>query len=220
MPKDAFAHVDAWVFDLDNTLYDYRCRLFDQIDARMTRFIAEALDVDPAEANTLRAEYWRVHGTTLHGLMSEHAMKPERFLDYVHDIDLTAVAENPALGAAIEALPGRKIVHTNGSRRHGERVLARLGISEVFSGVYGIEDSDYLPKPRREAFERVIGAAAIAPRSAAMFEDTARNLEAPHALGMRTVWTPTDDAHASDGAEGEHVHFVAHDLSAFLERLG
>ncbi|MEM6669832.1 MAG: pyrimidine 5'-nucleotidase [Pseudomonadota bacterium] len=219
MPKDAFAHVDAWIFDLDNTLYDHRCRLFDQIDMRMTDFISSALGLDADSANKLRGDYWREHGTTLRGLMREHDMPPEDFLQYVHDIDLSSVAKDPALGAAIEALPGRKIVYTNGSRGHGDRVIAQLGIAEVFDGVFGIEDSAYLPKPHRAAFEMVLKTTKIAPASAAMFEDTARNLEVPHELGMKTVWTPTDDAHASEGADGDHVHYVAEDLTAFLRQL-
>ncbi|MEL6979571.1 MAG: pyrimidine 5'-nucleotidase [Pseudomonadota bacterium] len=218
--RDAFAHVRDWVFDLDNTLYSARHRLFDQIDQRMTAFIAETLSLEVEAANTLRAVYWREHGTTLNGLMREHGMKPARFLDYVHDIDLSAVPEDPALGAAIERLPGRKIVYTNGSRGHAARILAHLGIEAAFDAVFGIEDSAYEPKPRRAAYDRVFSLAAVEPRRAAMVEDTARNLEAPHEMGMVTVWTPTECGLARDGADGAHVHFIAEDLAAFLRPLG
>ena len=216
---EAFAHVDAWIFDLDNTLYPASCRLFDQIDVRMTAFISEALSVDGAEANRLRALYWRDHGTTLNGLMREHGMAPDAFLDFVHDIDLSGVPAAPELGEAIAALPGRKLVHTNGSRGHAERVLAQLGVSAHFDAWFGIEDSGFTPKPDRAAYDRIATLADLDPTRAAMVEDTARNLLAPHAMGMVTVWTPTDCGHASDGAEGEHVHFVAEDLTAFLAAL-
>ena len=215
----AFAAVDTWIFDLDNTLYAAHFRLFDQIDVRMTTFIAEALGLPAGEANALRAEYWRVHGTTLNGLMQEHGMGAEAFLDYVHDIDLSVIPPAPALADAIEALPGRKIVHTNGSRLHAERVTERLGVASCFEGMFGIEDSDLIPKPARAAYERVAALGAVDPGRAAMLEDTARNLIEPHKMGMRTVWTPTDCAMARDGAEGEHVHFTAHELTPFLKRL-
>lgn len=219
MPKLAFTRVETWIFDLDNTLYPAECRLFDQIDMRMTDFIAEALAVSAEEANQLRARYWAEHGTTLNGLMKTHGMGADAFLDYVHDIDLSGVAAAPALLEALHALPGRKVVHTNGSRGHATRVLAQLQIAEAFDAIFGIEDSGFEPKPQRVAYERVVAAGGIEPVKAAMFEDTARNLEAPFAMGMRTVWTPTGDSKAHEGSVGPHVEFVAEDLAGFLERL-
>ena len=217
--RAAFGAVEFWVFDLDNTLYPARYQLFDQIDRRMTAFIAEALSLEHSAANTLRAEYWRTHGTTLNGLMREHGMRAEAFLDYVHDIDLSAIPPAPELAAAIDALPGRKIVHTNGSRGHAERVTKRLGVADCFEALYGIEDSDLIPKPERAAYEKIAALSAVEPRRAAMLEDTARNLLEPHRMGMRTIWTPTDCEMASDGADGAHVHFTAHELTPFLTQL-
>ncbi len=212
---DAFGHVDVWIFDLDNTLYPPSSALFDQIHVKMTAFICELLRVDAKEANRLRAHYWRRYGTTLKGLMEEHGLAPEVFLEVVHDIDLASIESAPALGAAIAALPGRKIVHTNASRAHAERVLARIGLVDRFEGVFAIEDTAFDPKPDRVAYERVIGAGRLAPERAAMFEDSVKNLIEPHALGMRTVL-----AHAPNSeAEAEHVHFWTDDLVGFLRRL-
>lgn len=214
-----FAGVDAWLFDLDNTLYPAECRLFDQIDRRMTGFIAELLEVDDSEADRLRAVYWRDHGTTLNGLMREHGLAPDAFLDFVHDIDLSAVAPDPELASAVSALPGRKFVFTNGSRGHAARVCAQLGLTGCFEALFGIEDAGFEPKPRRAAYERILSAAAMSAEGGVMVEDTARNLVAPHEMGMVTVWTPTDCALAKAGADGDHVHFVAEDLRAFLTAL-
>ncbi|MCI4660223.1 MAG: pyrimidine 5'-nucleotidase [Neomegalonema sp.] len=219
MPKDDLAHVREWIFDLDNTLYHPDCRLFDQIDKRINGFIRERLGLDNTAADTLRRTYWHEHGTTLAGLMAEHAMAPEEYLDHVHDIDLSHVPANPGLRAAIAALPGRKIVYTNGSRAHGERVAAQLGIADQFEQIFGIEDSGFTPKPQRAAYDRVMTTAAISPQTAAMFEDTARNLAVPHALGMRCVWVRTDCEKASEGAHEPYVHHVADDLAEFLTRL-
>lgn len=215
MPRDAFAHVETWIFDLDNTLYPPSTALFDQISARMQSFICDFLAVTTDEASRVRQLYWRRYGTTLNGLMQEHGLAPEAFLERVHDIDLSGVAPAPDLDAAIEALPGRKIVHTNGSRRHAAQVLTRLGLDGRFESVYAIEDTAFDPKPRRAAYDRVIEAAAFAPERAAMFEDSEKNLREPHALGMRTVL-----AHPPENATtGAHVHFETADLAAFLRRL-
>lgn len=222
--RRAFEGVETWIFDLDNTLYPASCRLFDQIDKRMTAFIAESLAMTIEAANALRARYWREYGTTLNGLMRAHGLSPTAFLDYVHDIDLAGVAPAPELGAAIAALPGRKLVHTNGSRGHAARVLAQLDIVHAFDAVYAIEDSDFTPKPKRDAYDRVAKAAALDPGRAAMFEDDARNLIEPHAMGMRTVWTPGPPGQAAlhperPTGDGPHVHFVAEDLLAFTRAL-
>ena len=121
MPRAHFAHVETWVFDLDNTLYPPAIRLFDQIERRMTAYVMRALAVDSAEANRLRRHYWQTYGTTLAGLMREHALEPDAYLAEVHDIDLSRVAPAPELRRALGRLPGRKLVYTNGSREHARR---------------------------------------------------------------------------------------------------
>lgn len=208
-----FAHVTAWVFDLDNTLYPPQARLFDQIEARMTAYVMRALGLTRAEADRLRARYWRAHGTTLAGLMREHGLDPDPYLAEVHDIDLSALAPDPALAEAVAALPGRRIVYTNGSADYAHRVIGARGLARLFDAVYGIEHAGYRPKPERGAFEAVFAADGLDPARAAMFEDDARNLAAPHAMGMRTVLV----AEAADAAP--HIHHHTDDLAAFLARI-
>lgn len=212
MPKDAFAHIETWVFDLDNTLYPPEARLFDQIERLMTGYVMEALGVEREEANRLRLHYWQTHGTTLAGLMREHDLDPVPYLAHVHEIDLSGLSADPGLCRAIRALPGRKLVYTNGSRRHAENVVAARGLEGEFDALFGIEDADFVPKPERVAFEAVFRVGEVEPGRAAMFEDDARNLLAPHEMGMRTVLV---------GASGEaaHVHFRTDGLAEFLERL-
>ena len=212
MPRDQFLHVETWVFDLDNTLYAPEMRLFDQIEARMTAYVMAALGVDEARAGFLRRHYWETHGTTLVGLMAEHALDPEPYLAAVHDIDLSHVPVATALERAIAALPGRKIVYTNGSREHARRVTAALGLSGVMDALYGFEDAGFMPKPRAEAYARVFAADGLEPARAAMFEDDPRNLAVPHALGMRTVLV-------GPAAEAAHVHHRTDDLAGFLALL-
>ena len=213
MPKTSFQHVTDWVFDLDNTLYPPQARLFDQIEQKMIDYMVSALGVAAAEANRLRSEYWRLHGTTLAGLMHEHNVDPEPFLVAVHDISLTHLAPDPALAAAIAALPGRRVVYTNGSAPYAERVLAARGLDGLFDGIYGVEHAGYRPKPHHDAFQTVFDKAGITPARAAMFEDDPRNLAVPHGLGMRTVLV------APEPLTAEHIHHHTDDLSGFLSRL-
>ena len=182
------SHVETWIFDLDNTLYHPSARLFDQIDARMTGFIMRELGISRAAANELRRTYWRRHGATLGGLIENHAIDPAQFLDEVHAIDLSALKPDAALASAIRRLPGARIVHTNGARAHAARVLAARGLEGVFDAVYAIEDNGLVAKPQPEAYRRVIRLSGLDPARAAMIEDDVRNLEAPKALGMATIW--------------------------------
>ena len=213
MPKENFSHVTHWVFDLDNTLYPPHARLFDQIERRMTRYVMQSLGVDEARANHLRKHYWHSYGTTLAGLIREHDIDPLPFLVDVHDISLDHLEPDSALAAHIRALPGRKIVYTNGSAPYAERVLAARGLSGLFDAVYGVEHAGFLPKPDPEAFRRVFETDGVQTDRAAMFEDDPRNLAAPHAMGMRTVHVAPDPHHA------DHIHHHTADLTDFLSRL-
>lgn len=213
MIGDSFSHVTTWVFDLDNTLYPPRMRLFDQIEVRMTRYVMAHLGVDHDHANHLRAEYWRLYGTTLAGLMREHSIDPLAFLADVHDIDFSVLTPDPELAARIAALPGRRIVYTNGDAPYARKVLSARGLNGLFDAVYGVEHAGFLPKPEPAAFARVFGQDGFDPRRAAMFEDDARNLAAPYAMGLRTV-------HIAPVAEpAPHIDHHHRDLSEFLEHL-
>ncbi len=214
MVKHSFAHVTAWVFDLDNTLYPPHARLFDQIEVRMTRFVMDALGVGRPEADRLRRAYWAHYGTTLAGLMREHDVDPAPYLTEVHDISLDHLEKDAALADSITALPGRRIVYTNGSAPYARRVLAARGLGGAFDAVYGIEHAGFNPKPERAAFEQVFTRDGITPQAAAMFEDDPRNLTAPHAMGMRTVHV------APAPHEARHIDHHTDDLTAFLRALG
>lgn len=213
MVKDAFTEVSQWVFDLDNTLYPPQMALFDQIEVKMTDYVMAALGVSRAEADHLRAHYWREHGTTLAGLMREHDIDPNPYLIAVHDVDMSHMTPTPGLADRIRALPGRRIVYTNGSAPYAERVLAARGLSGLFDAIYGVEHADFRPKPERAAFEQVFERDGITPTRAAMFEDDPRNLAAPHAMGMRTVLV------APDRHDGDHIHHHTIDLKEFLDLL-
>ncbi len=213
MMTSKFSEVDTWIFDLDNTLYPPEARLFEQIEARMTEWVVDALGVGRAEANEIRRQYWARFGTTLAGLMREHDIDPEAYLDHVHDIRLDHLQPDPGLAGAIATLPGRAIVYTNGSEAYARRVIEACGLSGIFDAVYGVEHAGFLPKPERLAFETIIARDGLEPERAAMFDDDARNLVAPMALGMRTVLV----ARAPSAAP--HVQHHAPDLAKFLGSL-
>ncbi|MBU2993883.1 pyrimidine 5'-nucleotidase [Octadecabacter sp. 1_MG-2023] len=213
MVKASFSHVRAWVFDLDNTLYPPSVNLFGQIEELMADYVSKALNVSTDKANALRKHYWATYGTTLAGLMAEHDIEPDPFLSAVHDIDFSVLPKDPDLARAINALPGRKIVYTNGTEPYARDVLKGRGLDGLFDAVYGVEHASYRPKPEQAAFEAVFALDNLPPDQGAMFEDDVRNLAAPHAMGMRTVHVaPLADHH-------DHIHHHTNDLTGFLSQL-
>jgi putative hydrolase of the HAD superfamily len=221
-----FAHVETWVFDLDNTLYPHHLNLWQQVDQRIRDYIAEFLKVTQDEAFRLQKDYYKRYGTSMRGLMTEHGMEPDDYLEYVHQIDHSPLEPNPALGDAIEKLPGRKLILTNGTRKHAQNVMARLEIDHHFEDVFDIAAANLEPKPLPQVYHRFLKRHGVDPQKAAMFEDLARNLEVPHALGMTTVLVVPEGTREVFREEWElagrndpHVDYVTEDLVEFLERI-
>jgi putative hydrolase of the HAD superfamily len=227
----AFDDTRVWIFDLDNTLYPAACNLFAQVDHKMGEFVARHLDVPYPYARYLQKSYYRQFGTTLSGLMTVHGMQPKAFLDYVHDIDVSHVPADPALGEAIGRLPGRKLIFTNGTVGHAENVAGKLGILDRFEAIYDIVAADYVPKPHRAPYDdfvrRHLTHHGATPTQSAMFEDMPHNLEVPHALGMKTVLVhsaaeydnPVQTAIKAWATPPAHVQHMTDDLAGFLQKL-
>jgi putative hydrolase of the HAD superfamily len=221
--RRGFGEVDTWIFDLDNTLYPPSCRLFELIDQRMAMFIANMFGIDGLSARALQKDYYRRYGTSLRGLMKVDGVDPHEFMDFVHDVSHERLVPNPALIEAIGALPGKRYVLTNGSRGHAERCAASLGLGDLFHDIFDVAQADFVPKPEQSTYDRFVSHLGVEPQRAAMFEDLARNLAVPHALGMTTVLVVPADGdveeramHADDSVQGAHVDHVTDDLAGFL----
>lgn len=217
----AVAHIDTWLFDLDNTLYPASNSLFPQIDLRMNAFIAETLGLDPEAAKARQKQYYRQYGTTLRGLMLNDGLEPEAFLAYVHDIDHSVLEYDRRLDAALAKLPGRKLVFTNGSVPHANAVLKRLRIEQHFSGIFDIVAASYIPKPDPETYQRMMASLGVTPASTIFFEDSPLNLQPAAAIGMTTVLVRSGPDHApvalSAEADFSFCQHVTEDLATWLE---
>ena len=219
MTPRGFTHVDTWVFDLDNTLYPHHVNLWQQVDERIRDYISTFLKITHDEAFRLQKDYYKRYGTSMRGLMTEHGMQPDDFLGFVHQVDHSPLA-------AIEKLPGRKLILTNGTRRHADAVLARLQLGHHFEDVFDIIAAELEPKPSSLIYDRFLAAHGVDAGTSAMFEDLARNLAVPHALGMVTVLVAperTREVFREDweleGRDAPHVDHVTDDLVGFLEKI-
>jgi putative hydrolase of the HAD superfamily len=225
---EAFAQIDTWVFDLDNTLYPAGCDLWPKIDARITLFMGHLFGLDGMSSRALQKYYYQRYGTTLRGLMEEYGVSAEEFLAFAHDIDRSCLTPNPLLAAAILALPGRKLIFTNGSRDHALRTSAALGLGGMFDDIFDIAAAGFVPKPAPENYARFLDKHAVDPARAVMFEDLARNLVIPHARGMTTVLVTPKRGEADHREPFEivsevvppHIDFVVTELEVFLHEVG
>jgi len=225
-PPRGFEHVETWVFDLDNTLYPHHLNLWQQVDERIRDYISRLLDLSQPEAFRLQKDYYKRYGTTLRGLMLEHGLQPDDFLDFVHEIDHSPLEPNSELGAAIEKLQGRKFILTNGTRKHADIVMRKLDIHEHFEDVFDIVAAELEPKPSSQTYDRFLARHGVDPSKAAMFEDLARNLSTPHSLGMTTVLVIPEGMREVlredwelEGRDAAHVDHVTDDLVGFLRRI-
>lgn len=220
---ERFKHVETWVFDLDNTLYPAGSDLWPKIDARITSFVSHLFGIDGLSSRALQKYYYEKYGTTLGGLMAEQNIPPDEFLAYVHDIDRSSLLPNLTLAEAITALPGRKLILTNGSREHAIRTAEKLGIDTLFEDVFDIVASNLVAKPHPQAYETFFARHGVEPSRAAMFEDIPRNLEVPHSRGMVTTLVvpkagsgDTREAWEANSAPVPHIDFMTDDLERFL----
>ncbi|MBT5185520.1 MAG: pyrimidine 5'-nucleotidase [Kordiimonadaceae bacterium] len=208
-----------WVFDLDNTLYPAKVDLFSQVDFKMGAFIENMFNVSYAEAKKRQKRFFNNYGTTLRGLMTEHRIEPQAYLDFVHDIDFTVLNPDEALNYAIRKLPGEKFIYTNASTEYAQKVLSKIGLNDTFTDFFDIHDADFLPKPDIRSYHKMIDKFAIDPLKSVMIEDIAGNLNPAAELGMTTVWVPTDTLWSDSGHDEENVDYIAPNLSSWLNNV-
>jgi putative hydrolase of the HAD superfamily len=218
MPPE-LRHVESWIFDLDNSLYPASANLFELIDIRMGEFIQQLLGCDAEEARRVQKRHFHEHGTTLAGLMASHGVDPHHFLDFVHDIDLARISADPALVRAIDSLPGRKFVFTNGAADYAGRVLDKLGLANLWDGLHDIHAMDYVPKPYPASYAAMCERWGIDPARALFVEDMARNLEPAKALGMTTVWIDNGSEQAGCGADASFIDYRTRDIADWLTSI-
>jgi putative hydrolase of the HAD superfamily len=211
--------IKFWLFDLDNTLYSGDTKVFDQVDKKMSKFISEKLKVSLEEAKKIQKNYFHEYNTTLNGMIKNHDINANEFLEFVHDVDLEFLKKDEPLKTEIEKLKGKKIIFTNGSKAHASNVTSRIGIEQLFDGVFDIVDSDFYPKPSIEPYKKIIENYKIEPEYCIFFEDIARNLKPAYELGMKTVWIENNEPWAAKFSNEEFVNYKTVSLTKFLKEI-
>tara|TARA_R110002167_G_scaffold147748_1_gene340457 strand:- start:538 stop:1200 length:663 start_codon:yes stop_codon:yes gene_type:complete len=208
---------DTLIFDLDNTLYQQSSNFFLEIEKKMNEFLQLKLNLPIQEAAELRHEYYHAHKTTLNGLIKHHPqICPHEFLDYVHDVPLQQLQADKGLHAKLSSLQHQKIIFTNGSVKHAERILKRLEIQDMFDGIVAIDNMDFIPKPHDRTYEILCERHNIQPNKSLYFEDLSENLLPAAKLGMTTVLIENTCPKAMKHADHKDIHYRTNSVSEFL----
>ena len=215
----ALAHIDCWIFDLDNTLYPSSANLFALIDVRMGEYIQQLLGCNAIEARRVQKAHFHEHGTTLSGLMASHDVDPRHFLDFVHAVEMDRLSAAPILQSQIAALPGRKLIFTNGDANYAGRVLGALGLGESFEAIHDIHDSLYLPKPDPRCYDAMGDMLGVDPARAVFVEDMARNLRPAKAIGMTTVWINNGSEYGATDACDSFIDYQTDSVTSWLTHI-
>ena len=211
--------MNFWIFDLDNTLYSGNTRVFEQVDKKMTEYISKKLKVDKEEAKKIQKNYFYEYNTTLNGMIKNHKIDPDEFLEFVHDINIDFLQKNPKLAKEIEKLEGKKIIFTNGSKKHAINVTKRIGIDQYFDDIFDIVNANFIPKPAMEPYKKLVEKHKIDPKLCVLVEDIARNLKPAYEMGMKTVWIENNEPWASKFSDSNFVNYRTSNLPKFLRKI-
>ena len=211
--------IEHFVFDLDNTLYQGQTRVFEQVSKKMGHYISSKLNVDLKKAKEIQRDYFHTYNTTLNGMMVKHNINPEEFLEYVHDIDISFLKKDKILREELVKLKGKKYIMSNGSHSHIKNVCKHLGVDDLFNGAFDITDSNFVPKPLIDPYNKMIKKFNIDPKKSLIIEDLASNLEQPKKLGFLTVWLRNDEFWGKKNSDKNYIDLKIDNLSSFLKEI-
>jgi len=208
-----------WIFDLDNTLYSGKTRVFEQIDKRMSKYISGKLNVSIVEAKEIQKKYFYKYNTTLNGMLKKHKIDANEFLEFVHDIDIDFLKKDLTLSEELRKLKGKKIIFTNGSKKHALNVIRKIGIEQHFDDIFDIVDSNFVPKPTMEPYKKLVEKHKIDPNLCVLIEDIARNLKPAYEMGMKTIWIENDEPWAAKFSDSDFINYKTKNLTEFLKKI-
>ena len=211
--------IKYWIFDLDNTLYSGKTKVFEQVDKRMSKYISEKLNISVEEAKKIQKNYFHEYNTTLNGMIKNHKIDADEFLEFVHDIDIDFLEKDLKLSQEIEKLEGKKIIFTNGSRKHALNVTRKIGIDHHFDAIFDIVDAEFVPKPSMEPYKKLVKKHKIDPKLCVLVEDIARNLKPAYEMGMKTIWIENDEPWAKKFSDANFINYKTNNLCEFLKKI-
>jgi len=214
-----FQSIKYWIFDLDNTLYSAKTKVFDQVEKKMSKYVSDKLNVNIDEAKKIQKNYFHEYNTTLNGMIKNHKIDAKEFLEFVHDIDIDFLKKDPKLSEELKKLDGKKIIFTNGSKKHALNVSKKIGIDQHFDDIFDIVDCEFVPKPAIQPYKKLVEKHNIDPKLCGFVEDIARNLKPAYEMGMTTVWIENDVPWAKKFSDADFISYKTNNLYEFLKKI-
>ena len=214
-----FQSIKYWIFDLDNTLYSGKTKVFEQVDKKMSQYISDKLNVSVDQAKKIQKNYFHKYNTTLNGMIKNHKIDANEFLEFVHDIDIDFLQKDLKLGEELKKLVGKNIIFTNGSKKHAMNVTQKIGIDQYFDDIFDIIDSNFMPKPAIEPYKKLVEKHKIDPKLCVLVEDIARNLKPAYEMGMKTIWIENNEPWAKEFSDSNFVNYKTNNLPEFLKKI-
>ena len=211
--------IKCWIFDLDNTLYSGKTRVFEQVDKKMSKYISEKLNVNIVEAKEIQKNYFYEYNTTLNGMINNHKIDANEFLEFVHDVNIDFLKKDSLLNEELMKLDGKKIIFTNSSRKHAMNVIRKIGIDQHFDDIFDIVDSEFVPKPDIVSYKKLVEKHKIDPKLCVFIEDIARNLKPAYEMGMKTIWIENDEPWARKFSDSDFINYKTNNLPEFLKQI-
>ncbi len=211
--------IKYWIFDLDNTLYSGKTRVFEQVDKKMSKYISEKLNVNIVEAKEIKKNYFYEYNTTLNGMINNHKIDANEFLEFVHDVNIDFLKKDSLLNEELMKLDGKKIIFTNSSRKHAMNVIRKIGIDQHFDDIFDIVDSEFVPKPDIVSYKKLVEKHKIDPKLCVFIEDIARNLKPAYEMGMKTIWIENDEPWARKFSDSDFINYKTNNLPEFLKQV-
>ena len=211
--------IKYWIFDLDNTLYSGKTKVFEQVDKKMSKYISEKLNVNIVEAKEIQKNYFYEYNTTLNGMINNHKIDANEFLEFVHDVDIDFLKKDSLLNEELMKLDGKKIIFTNSSRKHAMNIIRKIGIDQHFDDIFDIVDSEFVPKPDIVSYKKLVEKHKIDPKLCVFIEDIARNLKPAYEMGMKTIWIENDEPWARKFSDSDFVNYKTNNLPEFLKQI-
>jgi len=214
-----FQLIKNWIFDLDNTLYSAKTKVFDQVEKRMTQYVSNKLDVSMDKAKKIQKDYFHEYNTTLNGMIKNHKIDANEFLEFVHNIDIDFLKKDLKLSEELKKLGGKKMIFTNGPKKHALNITRKIGIDQHFDDIFDIVDSNFVPKPIMKPYKKLIEKHKIDPNLCVFVEDIARNLKPAYEMGMTTVWIENDEPWAKEFSDCNFINYKTNNLAEFLKKV-
>ena len=180
--------IEHLIFDLDNTLYPSTGAMDAGISSRIMQNVCSLFNVSLEEAKKLRQEQIGNFSTTLEWLCFNGLKNTDLYFSSVHpENEADELEADFRLRPMLETIKIPKIIFTNSTKEHAERVLKKLNILDLFDHICDIRECNLKGKPYESAFNTALKACGGTVYNTVFFDDLIKYTDGYKAMGGTAV---------------------------------